>query len=203
MNLFSSEINAFKNYLPYNGEVNYYGAIFLEEEATIIFKNLLQDIPWKNDEVVLFGKHIVTKRKMAWFANKPITYKYSGIARTAMVWNNLLYQIKHRVENITNEEFNSCLLNLYPTGDEGMGWHTDNENELLKNGSIASLSFGATRRFDFKHKKTKEKRSFQLKNGDLLVMKGETQKHWLHSIPKTKKVKTPRINLTFRQMILD
>lgn len=203
MDLFNTEIDSNNNHLPYQGEVNYYGAIFSEEKAATYFNKLLLEIPWKNDEVILFGKHIVTKRKTAWFANKPITYTYSNIKRTALVWNALIKEIKQKVEAVTNEEFNSCLLNLYPTGDEGMGWHNDSEKELVNNGSIASLSFGATRRFDLKHSKTKEKLSFHLNNGDLLVMKGEIQKHWLHSIPKTKKVKTPRINLTLRQMIMN
>ena len=115
-----------------------------------------------------------------------------------MVWYPELLKLKNLVEDITGEKFNSCLLNLYHDGTEGMGYHSDAEGDLLQNSAIASLSLGAARKFVFKHKVTKEKLDFILENGSLLVMKGETQKHWLHSLPPSKKVQTSRINLTFR-----
>jgi len=109
--------------------------------------------------------------------------------------------IKDKVEKASSETYNSCLLNLYHNGEEGMGWHTDNEKELKKEGAIASVSFGAVRKFAFKHKKTQEKVELTLDNGSLLVMKGTTQSHWLHRLPPSKKITTPRINLTFRTII--
>ena len=115
-----------------------------------------------------------------------------------MKWTPELMILKNKCEEITGEKFNSCLLNLYHNGSEGMAYHSDGEKDLKKNGAIASLSFGAERKFLFKHKFTKEKIEIFLENGSLLVMKDETQTFWLHRLPTTKKVSTPRINLTFR-----
>src|SRR5699024_713386 len=109
-----------------------------------------------------------------------------------------LLELKNKIEEETGEEFNSCLLNLYHDGSEGMGWHSDDESDLKKNGTIGSLSLGAKRKFVFKHKTTKEKVEVFLDHGSLLLMKGETQRYWLHTLPPTKKVKSPRVNLTFR-----
>lgn len=200
MNLFEQDIDPHKNRLPYNGTVYFYGRVFSLEKAEAYFTRLLSEIEWRHDEAIVFGKHIVTKRKVAWYANQPFTYGYSQIVRKALPWTDLLLEIKHFVEEHTGEVYNSCLLNLYHDGSEGMAWHSDDEKELKKGGSIASLSFGATRQFAFKHNKTKEKVVFQLFGGDLLEMKGETQSYWKHCISKTTKVKLPRVNLTFRQM---
>jgi alkylated DNA repair dioxygenase AlkB len=104
-------------------------------------------------------------------------------------------------EEISGETYNSCLLNLYHTGEEGMGWHSDGEKDLKKDGAIASMSFGAERKFAFKHKETKERVDIFLENGSLLVMKGITQSHWVHRLPPTKRIKTPRVNLTFRTIV--
>ena len=119
----------------------------------------------------------------------------------ALPWTNELRVLKKMVEKETGENFNSCLLNLYHDGSEGMAWHSDGETDLEKNGAIASLSFGAERKFCFKHKKTKETVSLILQHGSLLVMKDETQSYWLHRLPPTKKIDHPRINLTFRTII--
>lgn len=170
------------------------------KETVVWFANLMDKINWKNDEVNLFGKQIITKRKVAWYGDYNYSYTYSNTIRTAEVWTPELITLKHLVEEKAGEKFNSCLLNLYHDGNEGMSWHSDDEKELKKHGAIASLSFGADRKFAFKHKITKESVSVLLEKGSLLVMKGTTQENWLHAIPKTTKVKTPRINLTFRQM---
>ncbi|MDV7186757.1 alpha-ketoglutarate-dependent dioxygenase AlkB [Lutibacter sp. TH_r2] len=201
MKLFETEFDASKNWLPYNGTVHFFGGIFNSEESQIKYTQLLSEIEWKNDEVIIYGKHIVTKRKTAWYGNKPYKMLYSKIERIALPWNKVLLELKEKVEAKTGEVYNSCICNLYHSGEEGMSWHADDEKELKQNGSIASLSFGATRKFDLKHKTLKEKISFNLVSGELLEMKGEIQEHWLHSIPKTKKVLTPRINLTFRQIV--
>ncbi|MCG8578180.1 MAG: alpha-ketoglutarate-dependent dioxygenase AlkB [Flavobacteriales bacterium] len=201
MNLFESEIGTSKNWLPDQGTVHYYGPIFSSREAKQYFDRLMSEIQWKNDEAIIFGKHIITKRKVAWYADKTYSYTYSKVSRTALLWTDLLLEIKEQVEHQTGQTYNSCLLNLYHNGSEGMAWHSDDEKDLKRHGSIASLSFGASRKFAFKHRKTKEKIDFVLQSGDLLEMKDETQDHWLHNIPTTKKVHTPRINLTFRQMI--
>jgi len=189
------------NLLPYDGTVNYYGPIFSRSETQGYYEALLHGIPWKNDEAVIFGKHIITARKVAWYGNSNFSYTYSGTTKQALVWTAELAALKTKVENLTGTIFNSCLLNLYHTGDEGMSWHSDDEKSLGKNSTIASVSLGAEREFRFKHKRLDEKTSILLEDGSLLVMKDATQSHWLHSIPKSKKVRTPRINLTFRTMI--
>lgn len=188
------------NLLPYDGTVNYYGKIFTGNEATHYFHRLMETIEWKNDEAIIFGKKIITKRKVAWYGNENFSYTYSNSTRLALPWTTELLELKQLAENLSKAKFNSCLLNLYHSGDEGMGWHSDDEKSLEKNAPIASFSFGAERIFSFKHKNTKDTRSVTLEAGSLLVMKDETQLHWLHSIPKTKKVTRPRINLTFRTM---
>lgn len=183
-----------------DGEAIYYGKSFLNQEAEDYFDALFHNIEWKNEEINLFGKNIITNRKVAWYGDPGLTYTYSKITKEALLWTNELLVIKNKIENITGEKFNSCLLNLYHNGNEGMGWHTDNEKELKENGAIASVSFGANRKFSFKHKTTKENVSLILENGSVLVMKGTIQKHWLHCLPKSKKATTARINLTFRQI---
>ncbi len=191
------------NLLPKDGTVNYYGRIFPVTEANHYFENLLSSIDWRNDEAVIFGKRIITKRKVAWYGDSNFDYTYSKITKRAFPWTQELQNLKTVVEEMTGEVFNSCLLNLYHSGEEGMAWHSDAEKALKKNGAIASLSFGAERKFGFKHKETKEKIFLILEHGSLLVMKDETQAYWLHRLPPTKLVKRPRINLTFRFIEFD
>ncbi|WP_066755751.1 alpha-ketoglutarate-dependent dioxygenase AlkB family protein [Crocinitomix algicola] len=187
-----------KNWLPYNGVVNYFGIIMNAQMIGFYFNHLMHEIPWRHDEAHLYGKRIITKRKVAWYGDEPFPYRYSGTTKTALPWTKELLELKVKVEQRTKETFNSCLLNLYHDGSEGMAWHSDGERELKKNGAIAALSLGAERKFSLKHKKDRTKINFLLENGSLLVMKGETQTYWLHRIPPTKKVFEPRISLTFR-----
>lgn len=202
MDLFSSEIDSNKNLLPYDGNVNYYGKLFSPQEATNYVDTLLNTIEWKNDEAVIFGKHIITKRKVAWYGDKNFSYTYSHKTKQALRWTKELLDLKTFIEKQSGEQFNSCLLNLYHDGDEGMAWHSDVEKDLKKNGAIASLSFGAERKFAFKHKLTKETVSLILEHGSLLVMKDNTQTNWLHRLPPTKLIKKPRVNLTFRTIVV-
>jgi alkylated DNA repair dioxygenase AlkB len=188
------------NELPYDGQVSMHGRIFSSEKSYQYFNQLLSDIDWKHDEAFIHGKNLITKRKFSWYADKEYEYKYSSVIRKALIWNDFLLELKSTVEDHTGEKYNSCLLNLYHDGSEGMSWHSDSEKELQLNGSIASLSLGASRNFVLKHKKTNEKVSVPLSCGDLIEMKGNTQIHWLHSVPVTTKVNAPRINLKFRQM---
>ena len=201
MDLFSTLINENENLLPKDGTVNYFGRILSKQEADNYLRYLLTSIQWRQDEAIVYGKHLLTKREVAWYGDKNYDYTYSGVTRQALSWTKELLDLKILVENILNEEFNSCLLNLYHSGEEGMAWHSDAEKDLKKNGVIASLSFGAERKFSLKHKRTKEKVSLILEHGSLLVMKGETQTYWSHSIPKMKRIHQPRINLTFRMMV--
>mgnify|MGYP003314509185 FL=1 len=181
-----------------DGIAIYTDSLIPAEKSEFFLLQLSKNIQWKNDESVIFGKHYITRRKTAWYGDRPFNYTYSKIKRTALPWTNELLEIKHIVENNESTKFNSCLLNLYHDGDDGMGWHSDNEKELKKNSVIASVSLGAERKFSFKHKKNKEKIDLILGNGSLLVMKEQIQNHWMHQLPKSKKVREPRINLTFR-----
>lgn len=198
MDLFEQALTEPINILSQDGEVNYYGEIMSQTESIFYFDTLLTEVDWRYDQAVIFGKKIETKRKVAWYADQPFSYTYSNITKSALLWTQSLEVLKAIVEQKTGETYNSCLLNLYHNGSEGMAWHSDGEKDLKKNGAIASLSFGALRKFAFKHKNTKEVVSLNLKAGSLLVMKGETQQHWLHRLPPTKKVHDARINLTFR-----
>lgn len=181
-----------------DGEVNYYEEVIELEQANWYLHHLLKNIVWKNDEVNIFGKRIITKRKVAWYADKPFKYTYSNTSKYALQWTEELLELKAIVEKKSGESFNSCLLNLYHDGSEGVAWHSDDEKELKKNAAIGSLSFGAERKFSFKHKKSNEKISMLLHHGSLLVMKDETQTNWVHRLPPTKRVSQPRVNLTFR-----
>ena len=195
------EQNFNSNLLRENGEVYYFGRILNAKKADHYFKRLRETIDWQQDEVIIFGKRIVTKRMTGWYGEKEFDYTYSKITRKAKLWTQELIELRNMVEEKTGLEFNSCLLNLYHSGEEGMSWHSDAEAELGKDPAIASLSLGAERKFVLKNKASGEKISLNLEHGSLLLMKGQTQKYWLHSLPKTKKVKEPRINLTFRNIV--
>lgn len=202
MKLFNYENEAEENILPKDGEVYYFGRIFSQKEAEQYFDILLQSIEWKHDEILMFGKKIITKRKVAWYGDSGLKYTYSKTTKTALPWTSELLKIKKTIEKKSGETFNSCLLNLYHSGNEGMGWHSDDEKDLKKHAAIASISFGVERKFVFKHKESKETFSLNLENGSLLIMKGSTQRHWLHRLPQTKKIQTARINLTFRTIAI-
>jgi alkylated DNA repair dioxygenase AlkB len=189
------------NLLPHHGVTEYLGPIFHDGEAEDFFRELNNTSPWQHDEVILFGQRKVLTRKVAWHGDGDFSYSYSGTSKTASPWSPALLLIKERVEQQCVHQFNSCLLNLYHDGSEGMGWHSDDEKTLGRNPVIASVSFGAERVFKLKHRKSKEIVSVVLENGSLLVMKGETQHHWVHTMPKTTKITTPRINLTFRTFL--
>ncbi len=199
MNLFDTEEHT--NVLPYDGEVIYYGHVLNENDIKHYYNILLNQIPWQFDEAVIYGKRIITKRKVAWYGDENYSYTYSRTTKVALPWTKELLELKKLVEEKCGTIFNSCLLNLYHDGDEGMAWHSDDEKSLGKNTVIGSLSIGAVRKFSFKHKKTGEKTDTILGNGSLLVMKGETQTNWLHRLPKSTKIKHPRINLTFRTIV--
>lgn len=190
----------FPNIINQDGQAIYFGAIMTMEEMTSFYTKLFNNIAWEQDQIIMFGKAITTKRKVAFYADNNIDYTYSNVKKKGLSWTPELLQIKSLIESLTGASYNACLLNLYHNGDEGMGWHSDDEKEIIPNSSIASLSIGAERKFAFKHKLTKETTNLLLENGSLLEMKGPIQQYWWHSLPKTKKVQAPRINLTFRQM---
>lgn len=197
MTLFN-EYRPSNNILTKDGIANYCEKILSSEEANQYFELLMQNIQWENDDLVFFGKRVTTKRKVAWYGDSEYLYTYSNSTKRALAWTKELSELKQIVEKYAGTKFNSCLLNLYHNGNEGMGWHSDDEKPLGKNNTIASLSFGAERKFLFKHKQTKQIVSLVLEHGSLLIMKGATQSNWLHSLPKSKNIAQPRINLTFR-----
>lgn len=201
MTLFPAEYDAGLNLLPHDGIVNYYGKIFDAAAAQAYYNALLTGIDWQPDEAIIFGKKIITKRKVAWYGDKPFSYTYSKVTKQALPWTDTLLALKQAAEQHSGEQYNSCLLNLYHNGSEGMAWHSDGEKDLKKDGAIGSLSFGAERKFSFKHKQSGETVSVLLEHGSLLVMKGRTQTHWMHRLPPSTRIGTPRINLTFRTII--
>ena len=193
--------NKTANLLPCDGQLILHNSILDTATSLVYFEMLLESIPWRSDEVFIYGKKIVTKRKMAWFALDDLNYTYSGITRSPEAFTKELIELKVIAESYCNDHFNACLLNLYHSGNEGMGWHSDNESSIVKGSTIASISLGEARPFQLRHKKSGDKVQVLLENGSLLLMLGSTQEHWQHSLPKTPKVKGPRINLTFRKMV--
>jgi alkylated DNA repair dioxygenase AlkB len=168
-----------------------------------LFTALKESLVWKADQIFVFGKKVTTQRKMAWVGDEGCVYNYSGFEHFPQPWTQELLCVKNKIEDMAGCQFNSCLLNLYHNGNEGMGWHSDDEKELDDQTPIASLSLGGRRKFAFRHKKDKTTLSLFLQNGSLLLMHSPTQQYWLHSLLKTKTEVAPRINLTFRKIILN
>jgi alkylated DNA repair dioxygenase AlkB len=187
------------NLLPFDGEVLYYPGIFPGQESDLIFRQLAEQINWKQEAIKIFGKEVLQPRLTAWYGDPGKAYSYSGITMQPLPWTAVLMLLKQKAESIAGVHFNSALLNLYRNGQDSMGWHSDNEKELGMNAVIASFSFGATRIFKLKHRQDKKQvLSIGLGHGSLLLMRGATQHFWLHSLPKTVADIGPRINITFR-----
>lgn len=175
-----------KNIIPRDGEAIYHGPIFDWDISNKYLEKLLHDIPFHSEERVMYDKHIITKRKIAWYGSR-------------RKWPTILIEIKNRVEEIAKVKYDSCLLNLYIDGSCGLGWHNDEES-ISEDSSIASVSFGEERRFDLRYiKNKKEVYSVVLEHGALLIMQGIMQKYWEHHLPKSKSIIGPRINITFRK----
>ena len=187
----------------FNLEFCYYKNFYDIGSSKIILNNLHSNIKWTNDKVKMYGKSLILKRRVAWYADSGKSYTYSGLKKDPIPFTKELNSIKGKVEKETNVVFNSVLLNDYENGQVGMGWHSDDEKELGKNPTIASLSFGASRDMFFRNKNNPNLKVIKIliENGSLLVMKGKTQHFWQHSIPKRLKVKQRRINLTFRTIL--
>lgn len=183
-----------------DGEVIIYRNFFEELESDRFFSELLTNINWQQDKIKIFGKEVDLPRLTAWYGDEEKSYTYSGITMNPDAWTQNLLSIKTRIEETVKINFNSVLANLYRNGQDYVSWHSDDEKELGENPTIASISFGATRRFVLRHKSNKELETIDisLTHGSLLIMKGSAQHFWKHQVPKTAKVKTERINLTFR-----
>lgn len=185
--------------LPHS-DIIYYPNLWSLNEANILFEELKNEIKWQHDHITLFGKTHLQPRLTSWYGDEEKVYSYSGITMYPHDWIKPLIAIKDKIEPLTQVKFNSVLLNLYRDGKDSMGWHSDNEKELGKKPVIASVSFGAPRRFLLKprDKKDNTRKEIILNHGSLLIMAGDTQEYWLHQIPKTRNAMTARINLTFR-----
>jgi alkylated DNA repair dioxygenase AlkB len=200
LNLFASE----KNSAPYNlslpnADIIYFSDFYSSEEASALFEILLKEIDWQQDNIKVFGKIYKQPRLTALYGDDGASYSYSGITMFPKPFNAALKRVKSKIEEVSEVKFNTVLLNLYRDGSDSNGWHSDDEKELGHNPVIASLSLGTERVFQLRQRKDKKHReNLLLKNGSLLLMAGATQHHWQHCIPKSKKVMSPRINLTFR-----
>ena len=182
-----------------DSDISYFPNFFSEVEALAFYNSILNETNWQQDDITLFGKTYAQPRLTALFANNKKPYSYSNITMHPNAFTETILKIKIKIETITKERFTTCLANLYRDGNDSNGWHADDEKELGINPVIASVTFGAARYFNLKHKNNKTlKQKLLLENGSLLLMQGETQHQWLHQIAKTKKEVTPRINLTFR-----
>lgn len=182
-----------------DADVWYFPNFFNEDESNFYFSQLLQNAKWQQDNITVFGKTYKQPRLTALYASNKNPYSYSDITMHPHVFIKELLEIKSKIETVIDKNFTTCLLNLYRNGQDSNGWHADNEKELGKNPVIASVSFGANRMFNLKHRYDKDlKHKLVLEHGSLLIMKGVTQHFWLHQIPKTKKKVEARINLTYR-----
>jgi len=190
------------NVLPKDGCAYYFPEVFTELHSVNLMSQLQASLVWEPDQLIMFGKMVITRRKVAWVGDAECAYTYSGVKKSPQEWTAELVSIKNRLEELAKFQFNSCLLNFYHDGDDGMGWHSDDEKELDPNSPIASLSLGAQRKFSFRHKVDKITIPLNLENGSVLMMHSPTQQFWRHALLKTKTVSTPRINLTFRKIKL-
>ncbi len=184
-----------------NSLVTYQGQFLGEQEIASYFDYFLENIDWARDQLVRYSKIIFTKREIAWFADDGADYNYSGVSRIGKEWDVQALIIKNRLELATGHKYNSCLMNLYHTGLEGMGWHSDDQNHLEPESAVAIISFGAERWIKLRETsdKTNQKKTL-LEQGSLLLMLDQTQKYWQHEIPIMAGVKDIRISLTFRLM---
>ncbi len=199
LNFFHPEISSNQNILPHHGNVTYFPEVFDSVQSENFLNSLTEEINWKQEPIKIMGKEIMQPRLTAWYGNPDKPYRYSGITMDAWPWNDTLLKIKKEVDRIAGISFTSALLNYYRNGEDSMGWHRDNEKELGRNPVIASVTFGALRKFQFREYADKKNLiSMELGSGSVLIMQGETNHFWEHRIPKTKSVQKARINLTFR-----
>lgn len=185
--------------LSCNGDAVLYNNFFSAAESETYFSSLMNEVNWKQEPIKIFGKEVMQPRLTAWHGDGDKPYSYSGITMHPAAWTESLRAIKQKIEPVAGVIFTSALLNLYRDGNDSMGWHRDNEKELGDVPVIGSVSFGATRTFQFRNYKTKKDlKSVDLTNGSLLLMRGKTNHFWEHRVPKTNRPVKERINITFR-----
>ena len=190
-----------KNILPFDGELYLLEGFYQTDDAQKLFDVLLEKLEWQEEQVFIYGRRVKVPRLMCWYGDEGASYQYSGVNHQPLPWITPLSSAKHKIEAHYHCLFNSVMANLYRNGADSMGCHADDEKELGENPLIASLSLGEQRLLKFRHQKSKEVLDVVLSHGDLLLMAGEIQHHWQHELPKTKKQKTERINLTFRKIM--
>jgi len=184
-----------------DGRLVYYPQFLDADAADRLFDALLTDVPWQQATLNMFGRRIRAPRLTAWFGDCDAVYAYSGLRNQPLPWLPILLPVRSRVERLANQDFNGLLLNLYRDGRDSVGWHSDNEPELGDNPMVASLTLGASRRFVLRHRRNRVRPiSIDPEHGSLLLMRAETQRHWQHCVPKTRRTVGARINLTFRRI---
>jgi alkylated DNA repair dioxygenase AlkB len=189
-----------ENLLPFDGELYLIKHYFPTSETDRLFALFKAKLSWQEEDIFIFGKWCKVPRLMCWYGDSGAHYRYSGVDHQPLPWTSELLALKKQIEQLCGHQFNSVLANLYRDGKDSMGCHADDEPELGFNPVIASVSFGASRLLKLHHKKRKAKLDIELEHGDLLIMAGAMQHHWLHALPKTRQLKTARINLTFRRV---
>lgn len=189
------------NLAPFDGKLYYWPAYYAASEADDLFQILYQNLAWQQEQLRIYGRWLKVPRLMAWYGDAGANYRYSGVDHAPLAWTAELQAIRTDMEKLCDQQFNSVLANLYRDGRDSMGCHADDEKELGLNPSIASVSLGESRLLRFRHPGSAEKLDIELQHGDVLIMAGSLQHHWRHELPKTRKPKGPRINLTYRRII--
>lgn len=183
-------------------DILYISGFLPSADADRLMSGLMNSIAWEQKYIRMFGRQLPMPRLTAWYGDPGAVYSYSGLTESPLHWTDELQEMRDRLYDSLGESFNSVLLNLYRTGEDSMGWHSDDERELGPEPVIASISLGAERRFDLMHRTlAHERRSYMLPHGSLLVMRGNTQSYWRHRLPKSLRIKEPRVNLTFRTIL--
>lgn len=200
LNLFEEPKDHTKQVEILNGAYIYVPNFYTITKADIYLRTFIEGIVWKQESMNMYGKNIPFPRLTSWYGDNDKPYSFSGITLNPHPWTKELLEIKNDIEPLCHVFFNSVLLNRYRDENDSISWHTDEEKELGQNPVIASVNFGAERTFQLRHKITKERIDIVLQHGSLLIMLGELQHYWQHQVPKTKKIKTERINLTFREI---
>ncbi|TRX00725.1 alpha-ketoglutarate-dependent dioxygenase AlkB family protein [Candidatus Methylobacter oryzae] len=196
-------LNLENNLAPFDGELYLIKQFYGLPESGLLFTQLQAELAWREEAIFIYGRWVKVPRLICWYGDPGAWYRYSGVNHQPLPWLPVLQAIREKVEKQCQCAFNSVLANLYRDGNDSMGCHADDEKELGLNPVIASLSLGDERLFRLHHKNTKDKLDIALGHGDLLIMAGSLQHHWMHAVPKTKKLKTARVNLTFRRIKAD
>jgi alkylated DNA repair dioxygenase AlkB len=192
---------AVNNCLPFDGELYWLRGFYAASQADDHLQHLLDSLAWQSEQLFLFGRWLTVPRRMAWYGDVGADYRYSGVQHSPLDWTPRLAALRHDMQALCQQPFNSVLANLYRDGRDSMGCHADDEPELGPEPLIASISFGDSRLLRFRHPQSRHRLDVELAHGDVLLMAGCIQQHWRHELPKTRKPKHARINLTFRHIV--